>query len=645
MLLTRQMRFIAICLLIACNCFAAEELSARARLELSFPVDYQVHQRATREQGKIVVAGRWPEGSREGAWLEVKLIGGGHAQWQQLFSRKQTEKEFHCEFNAPAGGWYRLEAQVRQQAVVSAEAAVEHVGVGEVFVIAGQSNSANHGEEKQRSATGRAAAFFQGKWQLAHDPQPGASGNGGSFIPSFADSMAERFKVPIGIVAAGIGATSVREWLPRGTRLSNPPTLTGNVRQLATGDWESTGTIFENFTSRLREFSPHGFRAVLWHQGESDANQKDPGRTLAGELYRQYVGQLIQQSRREVGWDFPWFVAQASYHGPEDTGSADIRAAQRALWDSGVALEGPDTDALIGDLRDQAGKGVHFSGAGLREHGARWVDKVSPWLENQLAKTDQKADQKTKIPGPSTRLGLAGADLLVEGHDAFVLLPAETKRANPLPWIFYAPTLPGLPDQAEKWMHERFLAAGIAVAGVDAGEAYGNSASHKLFNALYRELTENRGFAKKCCLLGRSRGGLWVSSWAIAFPDRIAGLAGIYPVFDLRTYPGLTNAAPAYGLTPAELDLRANEFNPITRVPALARARIPAILIHGDSDKVVPLKENSAAFVRSYQQAGAGSLVKLIVVEGQGHNFFEGFFHSQALVDFAIECARAGARP
>ena len=38
-----------------------------------------------------------------------------------------------------------------------------------------------------------------------------------------------------------------------------------------------------------------------------------------------------------------------------------------------------------------------------------------------------------------------------------------------------------------------------------------------------------------------------------------------------------------------------------------------------------------------------GSLVKLIVLEGQGHNYFEGFFHSQELVDFAIARTRAGA--
>ena len=67
-------------------------------------------------------------------------------------------------------------------------------------------------------------------------------------------------------------------------------------------------------------------------------------------------------------------------------------------------------------------------------------------------------------------------------------------------------------------------------------------------------------------------------------------------------------------------------------------------LIHGDIDTVVPLKENSAAFVEAYRANQAESLVKLIILVGQGHNYFEGFFRSAELVDFAIARARAGAR-
>ena len=115
-------------------------------------------------------------------------------------------------------------------------------------------------------------------------------------------------------------------------------------------------------------------------------------------------------------------------------------------------------------------------------------------------------------------------------------------------------------------------------------------------------------------------------------------------MFDFRSYPGLTIAAPAYGLSPAELASRLAEFNPILRVDVLARAKMPALLIHGDMDTVVPLEENSTAFVRRYREADAEALVDLIILNGQGHNFFEGFFHSQALVDFVIRRAQSGAQ-
>jgi hypothetical protein len=243
---------------------------------------------------------------------------------------------------------------------------------------------------------------------------------------------------------------------------------------------------------------------------------------------------------------------------------------------------------------------------------------------------------------PVKELILPGESFLVEGRPAFVLLPPETKRMKPQPWVLYAPTLPGLPDQHEKWMHERFLNAGVAVAGIDVGEAYGSPKGKALFSAFHQEMTARRGFAPRPCLLGRSRGGLWAASWAAANPDKVAGLAGIYPVFDLRSYPGLAKAAPAYGLTAKELEARLGEFNPIERVGVLAKARVPALLIHGDEDRIVPLKENSAEFAARYKAEGAEGLVKLIVAKGQGHNYWEGFFRCQELIDFTIAQARAG---
>ncbi len=235
------------------------------------------------------------------------------------------------------------------------------------------------------------------------------------------------------------------------------------------------------------------------------------------------------------------------------------------------------------------------------------------------------------------QLILPGEVFEVGGKQAFLFLPAETLRRSPQPWILYAPTLlPQYPDVHEKWMHEQFLAAGIAVAGVDIGEAYGSPKRSAAIDALYSELVLQRGFAPKPCLLGRSRGGLWVSSWAIRNPDKVAGMACIYPVFDLTTYPGLDKAAPAYELSADELAKQLDQLNPIRSASKLAAAKIPVTIIHGAIDKVVPLEPNSATLAAAYRAAGQEALVKLIVIQDQGHNLWEGFFRCQELVDFAI---------
>jgi hypothetical protein len=277
--------------------------------------------------------------------------------------------------------------------------------------------------------------------------------------------------------------------------------------------------------------------------------------------------------------------------------------------------------------------------AKVQELAQRWQKRWDEFIA--LA----HADQPTGADKPVKELILPGESFVVAGRPAFILTPAASKRRTPQPWIFYAPTLPGYPDAHEKWMHEQFVAAGVAVAGIDIGEAHGSPRGRRLFTEFYRELTEKRGFAPKPCLLGRSRGGLWVTSWAIEHPDKVAGIAGIYPVFDLRTYPGLAKAAPTYDLTPAELQARLTELNPIERISVLANHRVPAFLIHGDEDKVVPLTQNSAEYVARYRAAGATEMVTLVVAKGQGHNFWDGFFHSRPLIEFAIDRARAGALP
>jgi len=106
---------------------------------------------------------------------------------------------------------------------------------------------------------------------------------------------------------------------------------------------------------RINQLGFGGFRALLWHQGESDAL----GTT--GQYYTMLSNE-IRQFRAAAGSDFPWFVAQVSYTGPGKNAALhnSTRDAQKRILDEGIALQDPDTDTLTGDLR----AGVHFNPKG-----------------------------------------------------------------------------------------------------------------------------------------------------------------------------------------------------------------------------------------------------------------------------------------
>jgi alpha-beta hydrolase superfamily lysophospholipase len=229
----------------------------------------------------------------------------------------------------------------------------------------------------------------------------------------------------------------------------------------------------------------------------------------------------------------------------------------------------------------------------------------------------------------------------VQGHTAFLIMPDRAAVSNsPIPWVWYAPTLPGLPGAEEKWMFEKFTNAGIAVAGIDVGESYGNTDGRALFSSFYEELVSKRGLSKRPCLLARSRGGLMLYNWAAEHPSSVACVAGIYPVCNLSSYPGIKAARGAYGMTEEQLNAKLTEHNPIDRIESLAKAHVPIYHIHGDSDTTVPLEQNSGELARRYRQLGG--VMTLNVIKGQGHNMWPGWFQCQELVDFVIAQAHKG---
>lgn len=364
------------------------EASASVELTLSSPSDFQVFQRKTRTNGIIRMEGALAirHGKDEGQPIllqaRVRAFPADDAPWIQLPHDSRVSR-FRAEIPVSTGGWYAVEVRATSGTDQLGMVTIPHVGVGEVFVVAGQSNSANYGEGRQHPQSDRISAFDGKSWKMAIDPQPGAGGEGGSFIPTLGDLLEARFQVPIGFVSTGVGGTSVREWLPAGRTMSAPPTTGQNCITVGDHLWASSGAIYDSLIQRARMLGTNGFRAILWHQGESD-NHQPPGRDIPPSEYQADLRELIRSSRHDLGWEVPWVVAQASYHVPSEPGSQKLRDAQIAVTRDGFAVEGPNTDTLGSEFRENGGQGVHFNSLGLRRHGELWAEKLYPWLTGQL---------------------------------------------------------------------------------------------------------------------------------------------------------------------------------------------------------------------------------------------------------------------
>ena len=319
--------------------------TSNSGLQLHEPVKRTLRQRDAANQGSIAVKGTAgaavtsvearavPREGSAGAtvdWTAVPLSGG-------VFSGNL----------ALLGGWYDVEVRSKDaQGVVLGVEVVQRVGVGDIFVTAGQSNSANSGSPAQVPKDDRVMARdLVSGWKQAADPQPIATGSGGSPWPPLGDLLVAKYGVPVGFVSVGWGGTSVSQWLPA-----------------------AAGTKYTRLKDALAVLGKNGVRAVLWHQGESDNG------VLGQEQYATQLKTVIAQSRLDADFEVPWGVALASFL-PAKGSSAAILAAQKDVvaTTSGV-FEGASTDDLIGSAWRY--DSVHFNSAGLAEHAVRWAHAI-----------------------------------------------------------------------------------------------------------------------------------------------------------------------------------------------------------------------------------------------------------------------------
>jgi predicted esterase len=243
----------------------------------------------------------------------------------------------------------------------------------------------------------------------------------------------------------------------------------------------------------------------------------------------------------------------------------------------------------------------------------------------------------------SKEYGATRLDFVVPGGKGFVIEPGKTTAPGPRHWLWYAPTfvkptpeIGRYPNVSLTWLFTRLLEKGIWIAGVDVGESWGNSRGRKAYTQFYRYVHKKYGLSPRPCLLAQSRGGMMLYNWAVEHPHEVDCIVGIYPVTNLTGWPDLggEKILRAYGMTEAELRKHLGKNNPIDRLAPLARAHVPILQLHGDTDKVVPLQQNTIEFGQRYKALGGE--IDVEVIHGKGHEEVPEFFQPERLLDFLL---------
>ncbi|MPR32280.1 sialate O-acetylesterase [Salmonirosea aquatica] len=370
-----------------------------AQLTVTFPTTRAVFQRDNANQTTLYMGGTFANCLDQVEARVVPRAGGqGTATDWTLIQIAPSGGQFYGSISV-TGGWYNLEVRGKLGGNVTGTSTVERVGVGEVFLVAGQSNSTGgDGLPNGPSATDDRvnSVNFQNYNPNNGTIQPYSNvqlpcpefvhldaevktapfGNYAWCWGIFGDSLARRLNVPVMIFNAGWAGSAMYNW---------QESIDPNATTVSTfGNPYPTGLPFGHLRLALNYYiAQQGYRAVLWHQGEAD-NFIENSR----EGYRNGLRAIIQASRSLSGKpNLAWVVARASRFTkdgvsriwqPVIDGQNDVIGVNGN--DPNLVLPnvfpGPQTDPLEGPAF-RTSDNIHFTGNGLVALAQSWVSSLN----------------------------------------------------------------------------------------------------------------------------------------------------------------------------------------------------------------------------------------------------------------------------
>ena len=321
-------------------------------ITITAPVDYQLFQRGANNQADINITGTYTETPTS---IEASWNGGDYT----TIVANPSGGTFSGTLSNQTGGQGTLTVRFTNDIAVSASQ--NYIGVGDIFVIAGQSNASGYAANlsSYSHATLKASLFGNDdEWKDLVDPTDSVVGQIdaisvnteplGSVWPLIATLYMADQNVPIGFIPAAKGGTKISSWQRNDANPGNVSTLYGSMHR--------------------RINAVGGIKAVLFWQGEADA-VLDTGQAS-------YKSQLTSFAD-DIFADFGIKLSNAmiGHVGTSDSSLNNIRLAVQSAWDEGGnILPGPalyDINILPHD--GSPNDGIHFKeSADLQKVANRW---------------------------------------------------------------------------------------------------------------------------------------------------------------------------------------------------------------------------------------------------------------------------------
>ena len=175
---------------------------------------------------------------------------------------KPVEGKWLAKLTIPAGGPYRIESYFRYNQFGEKRGDRRfHIGVGDIYVIAGQSNAAGNGKDAVEDPISMDVHMFRmsGQWDIASHPiHDGTDAQfpltqdhtqaGHSPWLVFGKTLAKSLGYPIGLIPAAVGGVPLSMW-----------------------DRTADGCLFNNMLEMVRK-AGGAVKGILWYQGCSDTS-------------------------------------------------------------------------------------------------------------------------------------------------------------------------------------------------------------------------------------------------------------------------------------------------------------------------------------------------------------------------------------